>query len=54
MRQSPSINPARSLATALYGGSDFLMQVWVFIVFPLVGALIAGFSYKALFDNVKR
>lgn len=49
-----SINPARSLAAALYGGSDALMQLWVFIVFPIIGALLAGFTYKALFDNVER
>jgi aquaporin Z len=44
-----SINPARSIATAIYGGGDALGQLWVFIVFPIVGALIAGFSYKVLF-----
>lgn len=48
-----SLNPARSLATALYGGSGVLSQVWVFIVFPIVGALIAGYAYKALFDAKK-
>lgn len=49
-----SVNPARSIATAIYGGGDALSMLWVFIVFPIVGALIAGFSYKALFDNVQR
>ncbi len=44
-----SINPARSIATAIYGGPDALAQLWVFIVAPIVGALIAGFSYKSLF-----
>ncbi|CAN5141113.1 aquaporin Z [soil metagenome] len=48
-----SINPARSIATAIYGGGDWLAQLWVFIVFPIVGALIAGFSYRYLFDSVK-
>ncbi len=46
-----SFNPARSIATAIYGGPDALGQVWVFIVAPLVGALIAGLSYKVLFDR---
>ena len=45
-----SVNPARSIATAIYGGPDALGQVWVFILAPIVGALIAGFSYRALFD----
>lgn len=49
-----SVNPARSIATAIYGGVDALSMLWVFIVFPIVGALIAGFSYRALFDNVQR
>ncbi len=48
-----SVNPARSIATALYGGPDALVQLWVFLVFPVVGALIAGFAYRALFENAK-
>ncbi len=46
-----SVNPARSIATAIYGGPDALAQVWVFIVAPIVGALIAGATYKVLFDR---
>lgn len=49
-----SFNPARSIATAIYGGGDALIQLWVFIVAPIVGALIAGFTYKALFDSKTR
>lgn len=45
-----SLNPARSIATAIYGGGEALAQLWVFIVFPIVGALVAGFAYRALFD----
>jgi aquaporin Z len=45
-----SVNPARSIATAIYGGGEALAQLWVFIVFPIVGALVAGFAYRALFD----
>jgi len=46
-----SVNPARSIATAIYGGVDALAQLWVFIVFPIVGALLAGFLNRALFDR---
>jgi aquaporin Z len=49
-----SVNPARSIATAVYGGADALGQLWVFLVFPIVGALIAGFAYRALFDTTQR
>ncbi|CAN5216021.1 aquaporin Z [soil metagenome] len=46
-----SFNPARSIATAIYGGPDALGQVWVFILAPIVGALLAGFTYRVLFDR---
>lgn len=45
-----SLNPARSLATAIYGGIGALSQLWVFLVFPILGAMIAGFTYRTLFD----
>lgn len=43
-----SVNPARSLGVAWFAGSDALTQVWVFIVAPLAGALIAGVSHAVL------
>jgi aquaporin Z len=49
-----SLNPARSIATAIYGGPGSLEQLWVFIVAPIVGALVAGFTYGFLFDRTKR
>lgn len=49
-----SVNPARSIAAAIYGGADPLAQLWVFIVFPIVGALLAGFTYRVLFDGTQR
>jgi aquaporin Z len=48
-----SVNPARSIATAVFAGGDWLAQVWVFIVFPVIGALIAGFSYRILFGGTR-
>ncbi len=45
-----SVNPARSLAAAIYGGPDALAQLWVFLVFPIVGGLLAGVVHRALFD----
>lgn len=44
-----SLNPARSIATAIFGGGDALIQLWAFLVAPIVGALIAGFAYRPLF-----
>src|SRR4051794_24384351 len=49
-----SVNPARSIATAIYGGPTALGQLWVFIVFPIVGALLAGYLYRALFDGTQK
>lgn len=46
-----SVNPARSIAAAIYGGPEALAQLWVFLVFPIVGALLAGLAYRALFDG---
>jgi aquaporin Z len=44
-----SLNPARSIATAIFGGPDALLQLWVFIVAPLVGAVIAGITWRPVF-----
>ena len=43
-----SVNPARSLAPALFMGGQALQQVWVFILAPIVGAIIAGLAFKGL------
>lgn len=43
-----SVNPARSLGVAWFAGGDALMQVWVFILAPVIGAAIAGFSHDLL------
>jgi aquaporin Z len=37
-----SVNPARSLATAVFQGDWALGQVWAFFLFPAIGALLAG------------
>ena len=42
-----SVNPARSIGPALFSGGSALTQLWVFIVAPLVGGLLAGALYKA-------
>ncbi|MCU1418107.1 MAG: aquaporin [Schumannella sp.] len=44
-----SLNPARSIATAVFGGPDALAQLWAFLLAPAVGGLLAGFTWKALF-----
>ena len=48
-----SVNPARSLAPALFLGGTALKQVWVFIVAPLIGSAIAALTYTALNEDKK-
>lgn len=43
-----SVNPARSIGPALFAGGEAISQLWLFIVAPIAGALIAGFTYKVL------
>ena len=43
-----SDNPARSFGPALFVGGDALANVWVFLVAPLVGGVLAALVYKFL------
>ena len=43
-----SVNPARSLATAVFQRSWALEQLWVFIVFPIIGGLIGALVWRFL------
>jgi aquaporin Z len=49
-----SVNPARSIATAVYHGGWALSQIWVFIVGPLAGGALAAILHAALFDRADR
>lgn len=49
-----SVNPARSIAAAIYGGGTSLGQVWAFLVFPIIGAIIAGLIHKPLLEGVRK
>ncbi len=48
-----SVNPARSLGPALVLGGTALSQVWLFLVAPLVGALVAAIIHWLIADNSK-
>jgi aquaporin Z len=48
-----SVNPARSTGPAIFVGGWALDQLWLFWVFPLIGAVIAGFVYRTLFEGVR-
>ena len=46
-----SVNPARSFGPALFAGGDAMGQVWLFIVAPLIGALVAVIAWKLIKSN---
>jgi aquaporin Z len=43
-----SVNPVRSLSTAVFQGGWALEQLWVFIVFPIVGGVLGAGLWRAL------
>ena len=43
-----SVNPARSFGPALFAGGEALSQVWLFILAPLVGSVLAWGAWKFL------
>ena len=46
-----SVNPARSISQALFVGDWAISQLWLFIVAPIVGAMLAGMVYKMMFKK---
>lgn len=46
-----SVNPARSIGPALLTGGDALSQLWVFILAPLVGAILAAIFYRFVLSD---
>ncbi|MDR0885867.1 MAG: aquaporin [Clostridiales Family XIII bacterium] len=43
-----SVNPARSIGPALFAGGDALAELWVFILAPIIGGIIAAIIGKYL------
>ena len=46
-----SVNPARSTSQALFVGGWALSQLWLFWIAPILGAVLAGFTYRSLFGE---
>ena len=46
-----SVNPARSLGPALLTGGRALAQLWLFVVAPIGGAVIAAMAWKLGFEK---
>jgi len=43
-----SVNPARSISQAIFVGGWAIDQLWLFIVAPIIGAVIASLVFKAI------
>jgi aquaporin Z len=48
-----SVNPARSTGPALFVGGWAIEQLWLFWVTPIVGAVLAGWLSRAVFDSAE-
>ena len=47
-----SVNPARSLAPALFAGGPYIAQLWLFWLAPIAGAMLAGVCGRMLYEDV--
>ncbi|NKC67648.1 MIP/aquaporin family protein [Vagococcus fluvialis] len=46
-----SVNPVRSISPAIFVGGDAMSQLWLYILAPLVGGIIAAFVAKFLLNT---
>lgn len=48
-----SVNPARSFGPAILAGGKALGQLWLFIIAPILGGIIAALVWRGLFETAK-
>ena len=46
-----SVNPARSTSQALFAGSAYIDQLWLFWLAPILGGIIGAWVYKLVADD---
>jgi len=46
-----SVNPARSFGMAVFAGGDAITQLWVFFVFPMIGAFLGVLVWLMVDDD---
>ncbi|WP_443939002.1 aquaporin Z [Pedobacter sp. MW01-1-1] len=46
-----SVNPARSIGPALFVGGEAISQLWLFIVAPIVGAVLSALVWKFVLEK---
>lgn len=48
-----SVNPARSFGPAIFSGGKALQQLWLFLVAPTLGGIIAALVWNGLFGETR-
>jgi len=46
-----SVNPARSTGPSLFAGGEYIAQLWLFWVAPIIGAVIAGLLTRWMYET---
>jgi len=46
-----SVNPARSTGPAIFAGGEYVSQLWLFWLAPIVGAIIAGLLTRWMYEQ---
>ena len=46
-----SVNPARSTATAIFTGGDYIPQLWLFWVAPIIGGVLGALIYRGILGD---
>ncbi|MGB5007594.1 MAG: aquaporin Z [Ferruginibacter sp.] len=49
-----SVNPARSIGPAIFAGGKALSQLWLFLVAPVIGGLVAALIWKTLLESKEK
>ena len=46
-----SVNPARSTGTAIFTGGDYIPQLWLFWVAPIIGGVLGALIYRGILGD---
>ncbi len=46
-----SVNPARSTGPAIFAGGEYISQLWMFWLVPIVGAVVAGLLSRWMYEH---
>ena len=46
-----SVNPARSFGPAIFAGGKALEQLWLFMIAPVIGGILAALLWHGVFDK---